>query len=292
MFTSKNFAIAASVVLLATLVYIASFGLWVTRDLADSEKFAESTVAAFELESSRDAISELVVDRLAEGRPLLSVASPLLIDLLSGLLDGARLQSLLTRIAGDLHGIMFDGSQQGIVIDLTNVGAAILPPLEQIFPQLAAEIPDDIFREFVLVEPGTIPELSAYAKAARTLTWVAIILALILGGVMIALRQVKWKGAFAVGLGLAIGGLVSILVIGQSRSITIGIPENPNVEVLLANLYDETARSLKSFSWWILLIGIVVVVGSLIYGNSRQDADGDDIDAPPGASIQASTGSE
>jgi hypothetical protein len=275
MFTAKNLAVGASIILMATLVYIASLGLWVTRDLADSERFAEHTVAAFEVDSSRVAMSELMVDKIADGRPLLTVASPLLVDFMAGLLDGQRLQTLLTRIAAELHSIMFDGEQRGIVIDLTTVGETIMPPLEQLFPQLAAEIPDGIFQEFVLVEPGTVPELSAYAKAARALTWVAIILALALGVVMIWLRPVKWKGGLAIGIGMVVGGLVSILTIGNSRSITLGVPKNPNVEVLIANLYDETVRSLKSFAWWVLIIGLVVIVVSLVYGNSLKPS-GDD----------------
>jgi hypothetical protein len=275
MFTTKNVAVGASVVLMATLVYIASFGLWVTRDLANSDRFAEHTVAAFELDSSRVAISELVVDKIADGRPLLTVASPLLVDFMAGLLDGQRLQTLLTRIATELHSIMFDGEQRGIVVDLTSVGETIMPPLEQLFPQLAAQIPDGIFQEFVLVEPGTVPELSAYAKAARALTWVAIILALALGVVMIWLRPIKWKGVFAIGLGMTVGGLVSILTIGNSRSITLGVPKNPNVEVLIANLYDETIRSLKSFAWWVLIIGLVAIAASLLYGNSLKTNDDD-----------------
>jgi hypothetical protein len=280
MFTSKNLAVGASILLMTVLVYIASLGMWVTRDIANSEKFAEHTVAAFEIESSRVAISELVVDKVANERPLLTVASPLLVNLMSGLLDGARLETLLTRIAAELHTIMFDGEQRGIVVDLTAVGETIMPPLEQLFPQLASEIPDDIFRELVLVEPGTVPELSVYAKAAKTLTWVAIILALALGVVMVVLRPTKWKGALAIGIGLTAGSLISILTIGNSRSITLGVPKNEHVEVLIANLYDELVGSLKAFSWWVLIIGVVVIVASALYGSSQKSEPGDD-DGPP-----------
>jgi hypothetical protein len=280
MFTSKNLAVGASILLMTVLVYIASLGMWVTRDIANSEKFAEHTVAAFEIESSRVAISELVVDKVANERPLLTVASPLLVNLMSGLLDGARLETLLTRIAAELHTIMFDGEQRGIVVDLTAVGETIMPPLEQLFPQLASEIPDDIFRELVLVEPGTVPELSVYAKAAKTLTWVAIILALALGVVMVVLRPTKWKGALAIGVGLTAGSLISILTIGNSRSITLGVPKNEHVEVLIANLYDELVGSLKAFSWWVLIIGVVVIVASALYGSSQKSEPGDD-DGPP-----------
>jgi hypothetical protein len=199
---------------------------------------------------------------------------------MSGLLDGARLETLLTRIAAELHTIMFDGEQRGIVVDLTAVGETIMPPLEQLFPQLASEIPDDIFRELVLVEPGTVPELSVYAKAAKTLTWVAIILALALGVVMVVLRPTKWKGALAIGVGLTAGSLISILTIGNSRSITLGVPKNEHVEVLIANLYDELVGSLKAFSGWVLIIGVVVIVASALYGSSQKSEPGDD-DGPP-----------
>jgi hypothetical protein len=285
MFTSKNLAVGASILLMTVLVYIASLGMWVTRDIANSEKFAEHTVAAFEIESSRVAISELVVDKVANERPLLTVASPLLVNLMSGLLDGARLETLLTRIAAELHTIMFDGEQRGIVVDLTAVGETIMPPLEQLFPQLASEIPDDIFRELVLVEPGTVPELSVYAKAAKTLTWVAIILALALGVVMVVLRPTKWKGALAIGVGLTAGSLISILTIGNSRSITLGVPKNEHVEVLIANLYDELVGSLKAFSWWVLIIGVVVIVASALYGSSQKSEPDDDDGPTPDESV-------
>ncbi len=266
MFTRRKLAVAASVVLLAALVYLANFGLWVTRDLANSERFAEKAVAAFELESSRDAISELAVARIAEGRPLLTFASPILVDLLSDFLDNAGLQTLLTRITEILHGILFDGTQEGIVLDFSRVGAAIRSPIEQMFPRVAAEIPENIFDDIVLVEPGTVPELSGYAKAAQASTWVAIILVFVLGGFVIFRNETKWKGTLAVGIGVAIGGLVSLVTVRRARSITIGIPENVNVEVLLSNLYDQLARSLRTYSWWILVIGLVIIIGSLVYG--------------------------
>ena len=171
-----------------------------------------------------------------------------------------------------LHAIMFDGSQTGIVVDLTDVGEAIMPPLETLFPKLAAEIPQDVFTEIVLVEPGTVPELSGYANAAKVLTWITVLLALALGVVMVALRQIKWKGAFAVGLGLALGGLVSVLVVRQSQSIAVGKPKNPNVEVLVTNLHQEMVGSLRTMSLWILFIGLVVIVGSIVYGRSLDEA--------------------
>lgn len=273
MFTAKKVAVGASVVLMAVLVYLASFGWWVSRDLADSESFAESTVAAFELESSRVAISELAVAKLAEDRPLVAVASPLLVDFMAGMLDGERLQTLLTRVTAQLHAIMFDGSQSGIVVDLTPVGDAIMPPLETLFPELASEIPTDVFREFVLVEPGTVPELSGIANALRALLWVSVLLVIGLAGVMIWLRPVKWKGALAVGIGFVLGAVVTLFTIGQGRSITIGKPRNPHIEVLITNLYDETAQSLRSFAVWILIIGLAVIVGSVLYGRTLVEAD-------------------
>lgn len=281
-FTLKTFAVGAGLVVLTALVYIASFGMWVNRNLVDSEAFVTSAVTAFEEESSQDAIAEIVVVRLIEDRPLIAIAKPLLVDLVAGLLDGERLERLVTAIGTRLHAALFDGSQEGIVVDLTPVGEQLMPPLERFFPAVAEEIPTELFTEIVIVEPGTVPELSPYSSAARTLVWIAMALAIALVVVIVRMWQSKWKAVVGVGASIAAAGLLTTSLVNQARSLTLDAPKNGNVQVLVVNLYDQLAGALKTQGLWLIVLGLGFVVVGLVIRNREP--------VEPAAELATSTG--
>ncbi|MCB1247043.1 MAG: hypothetical protein KDB69_07255, partial [Acidimicrobiia bacterium] len=263
-FTLKSIPIVVGTILIAVLVYIATFGVWINRNLVDTESFVGSTVATFEDETSRDALADLVVVRIVEDRPLLTLVSPLLSDLVAGLLDGDRLEAMLTTIGIKLHGILFDGTQTGIVIDLTPVGDLLMPPLERLFPSIADEIPADVFREIVLVEPGTVPELSPYAKGVRALTWIAIILVIALIVIHLVMRRSKWKAVLSVGIAFVGSGLATVVLVNQARRLTVASPDNADVATLVTNLFDNLTHSLRSYGWWVVVLGLVITAGSVV----------------------------
>jgi len=270
-FTPRRFAIGASLGLVIALVYVANFGIWMNRSLVDADEFVDSAVVAFEMESSRAAISSLVVDRLVEDRPVVAIASPLLEDVVADLLDGDRLESALRAVGLGLHDVLFDGSQDGIVVDLSPVGESVLPSLERFFPAIAEEIPEVFFGEVVIVEPGTVPELSPYADAIRKLVWLSIVLSIVLMGVIVKVVQSKWKAIAAIGGAITIAGLLTVVLVNRARSLTISLPRNADVEVLIINLYDQTAGALRTQGWWITGIGLALLVIGFGLRDSRTE---------------------
>ncbi len=259
-FTIRSLPVVAGGIGLFILVTMASLSFWIVTNLADSETFVDNAVEAFTEEESVEALSALVVDRVAEDRPILGFVRPLLEDMVAGFFASETVDDLVTRIGVRLHGAMFDGSQDGVVIDLAPVGEKVLPPLERFFPDVAAEIPASAFGEIVLIEPGTVPELSPYARNATAIMWFSIIMAVILAGVIVGMRETKWKAVLNVGIPVMLAGILGIVVVRQARVLTLGTAENPNVEVLVGALYDQMVGALRAQGVILILAGLVVTV--------------------------------
>lgn len=259
-FTIRSLPVVAGGIGLFILVTMASLSFWIVTNLADSETFVDNAVEAFTEEESVEALSALVVDRVAEDRPILVFVRPLLEDMVAGFFASETVDDLVTRIGVRLHGAMFDGSQDGVVIDLEPVGEKVLPPLERFFPDVAAEIPASAFGEIVLIEPGTVPELSPYARNATAIMWFSIIMAVILAGVIVGMRETKWKAVLNVGIPVMLAGILGIVVVRQARVLTLGTAENPNVEVLVGALYDQMVGALRAQGVILILAGLVVTV--------------------------------
>jgi hypothetical protein len=266
-FTLRTLAIATSLIVLMALVSIGSFGMWVNRNLVDSETFVAAFVEAFGQESSQQAIADVIVVRPIDDRPLIALARPLLVDLVAELLDGDRLEELLTGIGTRLHAALFDGSQEGIVVDLTPVGEALMPPLERFFPAVADEMPTERFREIVIVEPGAVPEIAPYASASRVMVLVAVILSIVLGAAIIRMWRSKRKAVVSVGIAVAVAGVLTAVLVNQARAITISSPDNDNVKTLVVNLFDEVAGALRFQGLLLAALGLVVASVGLFMRN-------------------------
>ncbi len=251
-------------VLLALMLYIVNFGLWVNNNLVNTETFVEVTVSSLQTESSRVAVAEIIVDQLATDRPIVLLLSQPLVDLFATILETPQFEVILFNVGELLHTRIIDGDNGAIESDLTSIEDLVRTPIRAIAPDLDALIPSNFFDSVTIIEAGMIPDASPYVAFSRFMTIAAAVVALALVFLIVSLSHPRRFSLVVIGSAVAIPALATSWLVPGGRALTIGIAEDPNVEVLIANLYDALAVSLMSQSRLVAAGGVAIVMLGLV----------------------------
>jgi len=264
MFRIGTAIVVVTALLFAALIYVVNFGVWASRDLVDSAAFSESAVSALTEESSREAIANLVVDEIVEDRPVLALAATPMKGLVADALGNQAFESILVAVAGRLHASLFDGSADGITIELSAIRDRVVPVVAGLFPEVAEQLPEDVFEDVVIVEEGSVPELSPALTTVRRVLWLVLILAVGLGIALFFLIRDRANALLVVGSSVMLSGLITAFLVPGGRSLTVGSADNPDVEVIVSNLYNSLVNGLKLQSRLLLLVGVALVVAGYL----------------------------
>lgn len=259
-FSVRVALIGVSILLVAALVYAVSFVLWADRNLVDSQTFATGTVNALSEESSREVLATAAVNRLVTTLPALEPFSAPLRNAIAQGLANEQVQETLLTVGTKLHAILFDGLSEGLVVDFSVVRDRVVVVIEGIAPRLVPLIPDDLFDSIEIVAPGSVPELGPLVDQVRTAMWIAFAALLVVAGLVIWRSPSTPVTLLMFGGALTLSGLVTAILVPGGRSMTIGAANDPNVEVLIVNLYDELIGGLKLQSLAILLVGVALLI--------------------------------
>jgi len=257
--------------LLGMLMYVGNFAWWFDREIVDPEHFVDSTVAALGKETSRDAMSELIVDRLVEGYPLLIVVESNLVGMFSDLLATPALSEVVTSVGVDVHEAIVTGNQDAVVINLKEYREVILAPLGAIAPRLADLVVDDWFVSIEVLGTGALPDLSLHAEWAGTARFVAIAGAVVLTVFLIWYVRRREIVVVLVGAAFVFAGFASALLVPGGRWLAIRDVGRQPVEVLMASAYTEFARSLLLSAAVLVLIGLAMVATGAAMWSAVED---------------------
>lgn len=271
MFAIRLVPVVIVSVLLPMLIYIVNLGWWMNENIVDSDNFVTATVVALKEESSRVAVSTIAVQRAVDERPSLEAIETVLIDALTAVLDDPLVDPILVTVGSRLYGLLLEGDGGGIVADLTVIEALVMDPLTAIAPELASEVPENFFSEVVLVEPGELPDVAGYVTAAQTIVWIAVALAALMVGILMMIVKRRRSATYFVGVSLALAGLASWFTAVGGRALIIGVAEDPNIEILMGNLYDQLAVSLKAQSRALIIVCFLLIALGLVLRLVRRE---------------------
>jgi hypothetical protein len=242
-------------VLLSALIYLGNFSWWLDAQVIEPDAFTEATVAALNQESSRAAMGELIVDRLVVESPLLIVLRANLASLFSELLASPALEDVLAFVAIEIHDRIVTGSDEAIVVDLGAYREAILGPIDAVAPRLAALVPQDWFTTVVVLEEGSLPNLSRQTRWAGPVKYLSVIGALVL--VFFLLRFVKRRGlgAALVGMSFLLAGFATAVLVPGAKTLALARAQRLSVETIIANTYDQFTGYLKVSALVFALVG-------------------------------------
>ena len=263
--------IASATVLLALMLYVFNVGLWVNSNVIDTEAFVEATVSSLQTESSRIAVAEIIVDELATDTPIVLLLREPLVDLFAAILETPRFAVVLFNVGELLHVAVIEGDGAAIETDLSSIEQLVRVPLRAIAPDLESLIPSDFFDSVTIVEAGKIPDASPYVAIARFTAIAAAVVALALGFLIVALSRPRRFSLVMIGTAITVAALSTSWLVPGGRDLTIGVADDPNVEVLIANLYDALAASLRSQSRLVAAGGIsILAIGLVLIGMEKR----------------------
>jgi hypothetical protein len=261
----RRLTIVLATLLLTLMLYVVNMGVWVNRNVLDTETFVETTVSSLQVESSREAVARIIVDRLAEDSFLVLLIEGPLVSLFTELLDSPRFEVVLVAVGERLHAQVIEGGGEAIDVELGVIESLVRNPLRVLAPDLEASIPGGFFDSVTIVEEGRLPDASPYVAIARAMTIAATVVALALVVMIISLTRPARFSLVALGVAMALSGLATSWLVPGGRSLTIEAADDPNIEILIVNLYDALAVSLKSQSRAVLAIGLLMVVAGVVF---------------------------
>jgi hypothetical protein len=259
-------------VLLAALIYIGNFSWWLDNQILEPGEFAEATVTALRLESSRDALGRLIADRLVDEFPLLVVLESNLATLFSELLASPALEEVLAFVATEIHNRIVTGGDGAIVVDLASFRDVILGPIEAVAPRLAILVPDDWFSSVEVLEEASLPDLSRQAQWVGTVKFLPIIGALLV--VFLLMWHARRRGANTALIGMAflLAGLATAVLVPGARIVALAQARDASVEVIVSNTYDQFTGYLKASALAFALVGVALVaIGISLWAASSPD---------------------
>jgi len=258
--------------LLGVLIYVGNFAWWFDREVADSENFVDSTVVALGERDSREALGQLIADRLVDQYPILIVVESNLVGMFSDLLATAALGEVIRFVGVDVHERIITGNQNAIVINLEDYRDAIMAPLAAVAPRLADLVPDGWFVSVEVLDDGALPDLSLYAQWTSTARFIAIVGAAALMALLLWSVKRRGMGVVLVGVAFMLAGFASGLLAPGGRWLATRDVDRRSIEVLVTNAYNEFARSLLLSAAILFLIGLALVsIGIALWSTLEDD---------------------
>ena len=270
----KNLVAVLIAVLLSALIYLGNFSWWLDAQVIDPDAFGDETVTALNQESSRIAMGELIVERLVDELPLLIVLKSNLASLFSELLASPALKEVLALVASEIHDRVVTGSDEAVVVDLGEYREAILEPIEAVAPRLVSLVPQDWFTTVVVLDEGSLPDLSRQARWAETVKYLSIVGALVLAVLLLRFVKRRGLGVALVGMAFLLAGFATAVLVPGAKAMALARAQNQSVETIISNTYDQFTGHLKVSALVFALVG----AGLIAIGVARW-ADASTIDA-------------
>jgi hypothetical protein len=246
-------------VLLAALIYVGNFSWWLDTQVLEPDEFADATITALRLESSRDAMGMLVADRLVDEIPLLVVLESNLASLFSELLASPAFEEVLAFVATEIHNRIVTGSNDAIVVDLVGHRDVILGPIEAVAPRLAILVPDDWFSSVEVLGEASLPDLSRQAQWVGVVKYLSIIGALALALFVMWYARRQGASTSLIGMAFLLAGLATAVLVPGAKIVALAQARDASVDVIVSNTYDQFTSHLKTSALVFALVGVALV---------------------------------
>lgn len=248
-------------------LFLAQSAYWINHTVFDQESFTEITTTAFQEESSRDAISKVIVNNALEDRPVLQrVVGERAQSLISGLLASDLSNQAVNALASRTYQYATSSDRQDIAINLTGIKDPLSNVLTISQNDEALDKVSNLPDEITLLESDSFPDLSGFVVAMLwfgPLLWFVTILLLViymLMGKKEYAKRVYFGGAAIIAVGI-FGYLTSPYVPSPIAASIPTIEVRPLAENLLSG-YLEPFRTQ-------MVVMVSVTAVALIFFNQR-----------------------
>lgn len=250
------------------LVWFAIVSTWITRNIFNQEVFVTAVSAALQSDQSRQVISETVVNRALEGRPLIKRAvGPTLTNTVSGILSSSQFQPVYDRAAQQVFIQLTTANPKPVEIDFQNAFTFVMPILEKLSPDIASRV-ENLPEKIVIIKPGQIPSIYSYGSFLSFFGPIFGVGGLILIGLMLWRVKVKaerlkllvWTGVFFAGAAFVLNLMVPSLEMWMMAKISSEV-----VVTIVSQVFQSLIASFVVLTEIGIGLGLIVAIASFLF---------------------------
>lgn len=250
--------VAALVVLGGLCVLLALPLGYLNREVFSSSGFADNSVRSLESPAVRTQLSQDVTQVLVAQDPSLVSVEPVLRGLTETLITSPPVEAIVRLAAGQTHAALFSSSQQSVVVDLANLGVAVIGFIDRQNPQAANRLQQPRSLALKLANRTLTLDLIKLANTVRLLAFLLPLLALTLFAAALATTRNRRRTALAIGVTLTTVGLAALAAYLAGRGVLILLTGASDRDVV-AGIFDAFFARFPIWAFVLALAGAVIV---------------------------------
>jgi hypothetical protein len=257
--------LAAVLVVLASVAgVLALVAGYTRRAVVDSDQFANRATVALQDESVRTLIAERVTDQVVlKHRSELTAARPIIQSVASTAVGSRAFGGLFRASVRDAHRALFHRDRHTLTLTLTDVGAVLAAGVEIVRPPLARDVRPSGRIELLQRDIGDAGAKAArLADRVRLIAWLLLALTVLLvAGALVAAPD-RRRTTVQLGVGAAVGGIVTVVALAVLRSVAVGGVEGPDAQEAAGAVWDAFLGDLRTAGWILAGSGAVVAASA------------------------------
>jgi hypothetical protein len=278
------------------LIFVANAGIWVDRQVYDSDNFVNSTNEIFE----DPEVQALLADRLTErivtsadisGRlseelperlrvlalPIATAARDFIHDAVVRILESDGFARLRTRILEVFHTNLIRVIEDDDDLLSTDSGTLTIdlrPVLQEVAADLGVDPDSPVVARLDLPEDAGVIEVNqeafawsyAIAAAFEELIIVVLVAGIVCLGLAILIARNRRSAVRNVGIAVALVGVLTLIGLAIGRYAIGELAQNTDAA---RNLFDIVAQTWQNQSFALVVLGLLILLGLFLTGETR-----------------------
>lgn len=255
----KRRRLGAALVVLGGLCLLLALPLgYLNREVFSSSGFADNSVRSLESSAVRTKLSNDVTQALVVQDPSLVSVEPVLRGLTETLVTSPPVEAIVRLAAGQTHAALFSSNQQSVVIDLANLGVAVIGFIDRQNPQAANRLQQPRSLALKLANRTLTLDLIKLANTVRLLAFLLPLLAIFLFAAALAMTRNRRRTALAIGVTLTTVGLAALAAYLVGRGVLILLVGSSDRDVVMG-IFDAFFSRFPIWAFSFALVGAIIV---------------------------------
>jgi hypothetical protein len=250
------------------LLAVANITVWAARDLLDARRFGSLVAEGLQTDQSAQVLAGEIVDLLLTEFPdIPQIVRLPAEELVAVLLQRPAFTIVFEGAAGTANVVMTTDVDDVVSIDLERVLPFLIAIITAIDPELAADI-SATTQDSRVLQLMSHDELPGLKQASRITPWLALVTLL---GAVVIFGVVLWRAADRAralkysGVGVIISAAIGLLIVLPARLAVENNIVNPQVRVIVGEVWTALARPLVAQSLLLIILGVIVLIVNYFY---------------------------
>ena len=234
------------------------------RAVFNTDQFANRATAALVDENVRSVVAQRVTDDVVLRRQSdLLAARPIIESAASAVVGSRAFAGLFRAAVADVHRAVFQRDEDTVTLTVADVGSVLAGAVQVVQPKLARQVRAEQRVELLQADLGSVSaDAIRTAHRVRLLFWICLALTVAFAAGAIALAGDRRRAVSALGIGVAIAGVVLIVAWSVGRSLVTGSFDGPDEQAASGAVWDAFLGDLRTAGWILAGSGAVVAAAA------------------------------